>query len=1188
MSEPRFSVSDATRARQAQASDPEGSAWVSANAGSGKTTVLVARVLRLLLTGVDPSRIVCLTFTTAAAANMQLKLFASLREWATMDAAALEKTLLDLAGPGQAAPMDRARTLFATALETPGGLKIDTIHGFCTRILQSAPFEANVPARFDVMQETEAAQVTQGAIRETLTRAARDPSGLLGEAMARIAQDSEETRFTAVIEQMLAQRALLGDGDGVLLPLAELRQRAVAALGIETGETPATAIVAFANDHFITAEVAALIDVLRTGKSKTDPERADFLAAALAATDDDGFMQNLAAVFLTGKGERRKRFLTEKLAKAHPDAEAALEKLFLAFCGLQDRLKSMATLERSEALLTLAHDILRRIENLKSRQRKLDFEDIIIRTRSLLTRVEAGWVLYKLDAGIDHLLVDEAQDTSPAQWDIVRQLAGEFFAGHGARSGGTRRTVFAVGDEKQSIFSFQKAEPEQFDQMRRWFAGKVADAQEAGHRFDHVRLDQSFRSTGDVMAAVDAVFAAPDHHKGLVFVAGEKPAEHRTAREGGVGAVDLWPLEENDPKEERPAWEAAPVDAPSTAVNKLASKLARVLKRWTIAGRDDLGRAFSPGDVLIVMRRRNALFQAIVRELKQASVPVAGLDRLDVTSHVAVEDLLAVAGAALLPEDDLTLAVALKTPIHGLDDEDLLRLAPERSGSLRHAVTLAAEADPSMAKLDARLGELEQRALCLGPFAFFARLLGPEGGRKAMLSRLGAEAGDALDAFVNTLLEFERINGPSLRHFVEHAATASQVIKRDLAEAGAEVRVMTVHGAKGLEAPLVIIPDLGEPKRDGGKTLFLAQSSHRGSPFAIPLWVPRKELHAPATLEAQMRDVAMQEDERRRLLYVALTRARDRLILCGTRGKSEPKPESWYMMAQEALAASCAEVDDPDPQAAPGSKVLRYQIAQAEVSEPVAAPLLPVANIAVPDWLASAAPLGELPPVALNPSQAGGQAVPNDPDTAGGRLSGVGEARFANATLANTALANAALAEGRLAHRLLQHLPVILPEMRAKVAEKLAKAQGEGIDPARLRQIAMDAVRLLQQPALQALFSPDSVAEVTLRGEITLADGRIRDVAGRIDRLAIEEDTVWIADYKSGRPPYRAAQDDSSAQAIPAQAISAQTLSQIAIYHHLVEKLYPHHKVRSLVVYIADGFAVEARPEERQAALARL
>ncbi len=1179
MSEPRFSVSNATRASQAQASDPAQSAWVSANAGSGKTTVLVARVLRLLLTGVDPSRIVCLTFTTAAAANMKLKLFASLREWATMDEAALGRTLLDLAGPAAPVPIARARTLFATALETPGGLKIDTIHGFCTRILQSAPFEANVPARFDVMQEAEAAEVTQSAIRETLIVAARDPSGPLGNAMARIAQDSEETRFTAVIGQMLAQRALLGDGDGVLLPLAVLKARAALALGVEAGESPATAIAAFANDHFVAGEIAALVDVLRSGKSKTDPEQADFLAAARAAKDDGGFVRNVAAVFLTGKGERRKRFITEKLSKAHPDAEAALETLFAAFCGLQDRLNSLATLDRSEALLTLAHDILRRIENLKSRQRKLDFEDIIIRTRSLLGRVDAGWVLYKLDAGIDHLLVDEAQDTSPAQWDIVRRLAAEFFAGHGARSGAMPRTVFAVGDEKQSIFSFQKAEPEQFDQMRRWFAGKVADAREAGHRFADVRLVQSFRSTRDVMSAVDAVFAAPEHHKGLVFMVGEKPAGHETAREDGVGAVDLWPLDENDPRNERPAWEPAPVDAPSTAVNKLASRLARVLKRWTIAGHDDLGRVFNPGDVLVVMRRRNALFQAIVRELKQAGVPVAGLDRLDVASHVAVEDLLAVAGASLLPDDDLTLAVALKTPIHGLDDDDLLRLAPERSGSLRHAVALAAAADPAMAQLDARLGELEQRARRLGPFAFFARLLGPEGGRKAMLSRLGAEAGDALDAFVNTLLEFERVNGPSLRHFVEHAATVSQVIKRDLAEAGAEVRVMTVHGAKGLEAPLVIIPDLGEPKRDSGKTLFLAEASHRGSPFVIPLWVPRKDLHAPATLEAQARDTATQEDERRRLLYVALTRARDRLILCGTRGLTEPKPDSWYMMAKAALAGNCAQVDDPDPQAAPGSTVLRFQIAPAVAPEQVAMPPLPVPPIAVPGWIGQPAPAGDAAPLALNPSQAGEPA----PSAAQAVLDSDSGGAWNGPASQAPDQREAILAEGRLAHRLLQHLPAVPAPRRAKVAAQMAATHGEGIGSERRHQIVRDTVRLLDQPELQALFGPDSVAEVALRGEITLADGRVREIAGRIDRLAIAGDTVWVADFKSGRPPIKA-----DGNGVATGAIHLRAMTQIAIYHQLVEKLYPRCRVRSLLVYITDGVLVEASPEERQAALASL
>jgi ATP-dependent helicase/nuclease subunit A len=1136
-----LSPSDQTKAAQRRAADPAISAFVSANAGSGKTTVLVNRVLRLLLAGVAPSRIICLTYTEAAAANMQIRLFRELSQWATIPQEKLEARLLDLVGqPPDGKALARARTLFAGTLETPGGLAINTIHGFCARVLQSAPFEADVPAGFNVIQGAELDALTREAARSTLLAAAASPRSRLGKAMARIAEDAEETRFAEVIEAMIGEAGTLRGEDGAPLTLDRMSQRLAGALAIDTGLTPAAIIAEFRARELGPERLDRIIDGLSSSSLELETANKAAFAALRQSPESADVVAMLVPVFLTS-GKRRAKFVNKTPARANPWLADELDALYEAFEATRNTLLALAAHERSLALVTVAHNILARVEAGKRRQRALDFTDIITRTQALFSRISSAWVLYKLDAGIDHVLVDEAQDTSATQWDIIRKLTGEFFAGAGARGQGIRRTIFAVGDVKQSIYSFQKAEPAAFEESRRHFEAQARAAAEAGHRFERITLTQSFRSTREIMAGVDLILEDKARHRGLVFDGASRPELHETARQDGIGAIDLWPIELDDPKPERKAFDEAPVDAPSSAQEKLARRIAAVLERWTRQKHDDLGRSFRPGDVLILMRRRNAQFNLIVRELKRVRVPVAGADRLDLSSHVAVADIVAIGRAALLPEDDLRLATALKTPILGLDDSDLIRLAPERSGSLRAAIATSVQD----AALDARLTLLEKRATTLGPFGFFARLLGPEGGRHAMLSRLGPEAGDALDAVLTAALEHEERHGPSFPAFLESLSSA-QEIKRDLAEDAGEVRVMTVHGAKGLEAPLVIIPDMGAPLQQRGKTtLQMCQTLEGNAIITTPVWVPRKTQHSPKSLAAKQALDAAQEDERRRLFYVALTRARDRLILCGSMAKGEPRPESWYGMARDGLGPHLADAPHPDGGEA---TILRFRLgdeaapagAQDERKSPhFIAPVLP-------DWLSQAAPASPATQRTVAPSGLAGEGRRHD---------------------------SLRIAAGNLAHRLLQHLPNVPEKARAQTALVVARLHGGALPQAMRHEIVANVAAVMAQPALSGLFGPESIAEAGVGGEITLGDGRPFPVAGRIDRLLVTPDEVLIVDFKSGRKP------PGPAGALP------QALAQIAAYRRLMSEVYPGRRVRAAIIYLADGAMAEPDAATLDAAL---
>ncbi|CAN7687569.1 double-strand break repair helicase AddA [Bosea sp. LjRoot9] len=1142
-----------TQQRQALAANPRLSAWVSANAGSGKTYVLVNRVLRLLLDGVEPGRMLCITYTKAAAANMANRIFKALSEWATMPDDGLTELLTALTGK-TSSPDQRAtaRRLFAQALETPGGLKIETIHAFCTRVLQSAPFEANVPPRFEVADDLAQAEMLRDARRALLTLVAADPEGAEAKALDLLARQAAQDTFDAMMQEALRQRALFSDAQGRARDAGQMRNGMAAFLRIAPDLTAEEVQASFRRTLAGMGGLPRLIAGLEAG-SATRQLFAANLRTLLAGQGDGDPVAQCRRGFITEAGSINANIRGKGKSEFEPDLLSVLESLAAGVLAASDQLNAIAIRDRSHALALLVTRMLASYQRLKSERSLLDYDDLIAKTRSLLSRVEATWVLYKLDAGIDHILLDEAQDTSEAQWAILGKLAEEFSTGLGAGEDALKpRTVFVVGDEKQSIYGFQGAMPKAFGDERQRLGRRI---QEAGQRFEPVSLNTSFRSTSDIMQAVDAVFAAPDHARGLVFDGAQRPETHDTVRRNDPGCVDLWPLCANDQGEPPDAW-TTPVDAAErrSGIVKLASRIAGVLGRWKRSGQDDLGHPFAPGDVMILLRQRGALFETIVKALKDEGVPVTGRDRLTLADHPAVEDLIVLGRTLLLPDDDLTLATALKTPLIGLDDDDLLRLAPERAGSLREALREAGASEPRYAAVEHKLVALAEEAGRSGPFRFFAGLLGPRGGRNLALAHLGAEAGDALDAFLNAALDHERRHGPSLAGFLQHISGTAADVKRDLSASAGEVRVMTVHGAKGLEAKIVILADLApEP---GAKRLpkILAVDAPRGLP--VPLWPPAGAEDAEATRAAKALVVQQMVEEHHRLLYVALTRAEDRLIVCGAQPKGEAPEGSWYAMVAAGLAASeqgLRDIAAPDGQGV----IQRFRVSVPRAAAPAKALDAPGA-IEIPPWFGRPAPREHEPAPPLKPSSALSAADGTERP---------GDGPF---------LAQAASA-GRLAHLLLQILPEIEAARREAAAQALAATRGGGLPTERRARIVTAALALLREPALAALFAEGSLAEVPVTGAIALADGSRRSVSGQIDRLAVTQDEVLIADFKTtARPPANAA------------AIPPTTLAQLAVYRALVEAIYPGRRVRALAIYTATLTTLEPDAHDLDAVLARM
>ncbi|MDQ4135433.1 MAG: UvrD-helicase domain-containing protein, partial [Pseudomonadota bacterium] len=652
---------------QRRAADPAASAWVSANAGSGKTKVLSDRVLRLLLAGTPPGKILCLTFTKAAAANMAIRVFERLGRWVTLEEESLARELAELEGRRPDLDTLRfARRLFARAVETPGGLKIDTIHAFCERILHMVPFEANVPARFAVLDEAQSAEMMEEITARVLGEAGSAASPL-NEPWRIVSRTAAGEGFDALIRATVRQRWLFTDEARPAEAIRRLRRR----LALDPDTTPDGIVRAMLEDGLSPGEWPAVADTLAQSPAPTDQKQANLLRNAAAAADPQERLALYRTIFFTGEGEPRASLATKKV---DPVIKEQLTKEQARLVALDDVLKSAQAVERTEALFTLAGAIRRGVEAEKARLGALDFDDLIAKTLELLARGEAAWVLYKLDRGVDHILVDEAQDTNPEQWEILRRLTEDFTAGAGA-AGGRTRTIFAVGDPKQSIYGFQGADPQKFEESRRHWRRAVTGA---ALRFEDVPLTVSFRSAKGVLSAVDATFALPDHYRGLSFEDGATGTVHETTRGTAPGLVELWPVERPEEAEEPDAW-VLPVDAPERSAPPLvlARRIARAIQAWTHEG-DEWGRRWRPGDILILVKKRSAAFFAVIRALKDAGIPVAGADRLDIGRHIAVQDLVAAGRAALLPQDDLTLAAVLKSPLVGLTEDDLLRFAARR------------------------------------------------------------------------------------------------------------------------------------------------------------------------------------------------------------------------------------------------------------------------------------------------------------------------------------------------------------------------------------------------------------------------------------------------------------------------------------------------------------------------------
>jgi ATP-dependent helicase/nuclease subunit A len=1092
--------------------------WLSASAGSGKTQVLSARVIRLLLEpGVRPENLLCLTFTKAAAAEMADRINHRLAYWVQAKGGDLGADLqaigADISPEGKA----RARKLFAQVLDAPGGgLQIMTIHSFCQSLLSSFPEEAGLLPGFEPIDDRAVAELHSDALSELVQAADHDGRNWvisnLQDMSLLLGEDGVRHYLRRCVAQGDALEALVPDDKGALVLARRI-------MGLEFEGTAADELVRRCDDAVIDRQMLrSLAESNSAWATKTGIERANVI---------DTWLEMAPAIRAHSIDQLRKCWSTQKgePGKTGPKKDEAYWELALdAHHWTEALLTFRNTAEYAERLapaLLTGKAYAAQYRELKHARGLVDFDDLISRAADLLSKGGmAEWVRYKLDRKIDHILIDEAQDTNEAQWKIVEALSDDFYSGEGA--GNDRaRTVFAVGDFKQAIYGFQGTAPEKYRE-----AGERLDARiaETGGELHKLSLSQSFRSTKPVLQFVNAVL----DELGFEELGLEEPIPPHNSDKADFGSIQLMrpvtsKTEDDDSDDE--AGEAEEQWVTSERL-ELADRLARHVKNLIDAKPvlATTGLPLEPGDIMILLRSRGELAALIVARLHALGVPVAGIDRLKIVEPIAVQDMLATIRFALQPQDDLSLACLLVSPLIGWTQEQLLQHGYRPSGvglwqHLRAQPEIAADLGP--------LRKILASADLTTPYAFLENILsGKIAGRRKLQARLGSEILVPVEELLNLAMQYQQEGGASLQGFLEWFERGGGEIKREGLAQSRDVRVMTVHGAKGLEAPVVILADIAaDPEKAGdwNRGIDIPMDGDNHLPLLPVSKGERGERLDEIAEKAKQRDL----HEHYRLLYVAMTRAAEHLILAGSlgkRSKGETAEYSWYNALEAGMKALGCEWD-ADPL---WGATMRYA-AEGAFKREKPKDVAPTAVDTAPGWMFMTAPAEEVPPRPLAPSNLDDDLYGDAP--------------------ASAAMKKAAV-RGKLLHAVFeQYAGGDVDLFRQAAIEWLGRNNPEhDFDH---RSAVEEVLAVTQNPNWAELFSSATRAEVPLAALVGTTV-----ITGRVDRLLIEDDRVRLVDFKTGR---HIPQSEGE--------VTVPILRQMAHYVAALESIFAPRKVEAALLY---------------------
>ena len=1147
---------------QRQASDPKASVWLSANAGTGKTKVLTDRVLRLLLDRNAPEDILCVTFTTAAANVMQRRIRAELSKWTTCSDYLLDKDLKKLTGKKPDVAMRyHARRLFARFLEAPEGIKIQTIHALSQNLIKKFPIESGVPPSFKVMDSEDTLALVREVQGQVFQQAQDNVETDLAAAVGMITPEVGEDEFVTLIQNIVTNRekfyALLdahGTLENTIHAVYDYLNADMDLTGADLKFMVGDQAASLSGKAADFQSLRQAVTVLSQG-SATDQNKAHVLKTWLDASLEERklMFQEYTRVFLTEKGAVRKRLATKKSESVLPVLQQEAARLI----DVLEHIKTANVAQGTKALLILADVVLHTYEAAKADLNYLDYDDLILKATQLLEDDHhTSWVLKKLPGHLKHILVDEAQDTSPYQWKIVESLLKSFLNAPDVTDK-NNRTVFVVGDEKQSIFSFQGADPQEFSRRRDLFK-KLVEKNKGLWR--DVSMDITFRSTPAILQAVDAIFQQDIAAKGIQFDE-DKALEHKSFREGQSGLVEVNAVVTGNAPDPLEPW-ALPdtLETVDDTAIEVAEEIADRIQGW-LDNKEQLearGRPINPNDIMILVRRRSAFVNHVVRALKKRNVPVSGVDRMILSEQIAVKDLLALSEALLNPMDDYKLAVVLKTPAIGMTDQQLEDFALNRTGSLWDALAdkaqnCTAQEDQTCKQVFAYLSDLKRQMREQGTYAFYSDILmkpcpaNERSGLTAIYARLGVEAEDPMVEFLNALERFEKDHPPSMQSFLNWVMAGDAEVKREMNHNSQhpKVSIMTVHGAKGLEAPIVILADTTGVPADNirARPRLLWPEGDRD----VPLWVPHVNLENKVFKQERIKVERVRDDEYRRLLYVAMTRAADRLYVYGHQNRQSVHEESWHNLIAQGLLNGLpdkVEVSKPeDDENAKGERIIFKTEQQADPNDDGVLTFTRSKRKALPEWVRTEPQVEDDLKQVFRPSTALEDQNPANNDNETSLPSPLNQ----GADMAHI------FKQGKIIHNVLEFLPNIALKDQKKIVQMYLTHHD--LTERQQRYILKQVLAIVDHPDYEFLFAENSKSEVVISGDIHV-NGTLQHINSQIDRLVVEDDTVWVVDYKSNA-------------SIPDQDtdISDQYVAQMAAYRHVVQKLYPDKQVKTALLW---------------------
>lgn len=1122
--------------QQKIASDPALNIWVSANAGSGKTHVLTERVLRILLNGSNPSSILCLTYTKAAAAVMKQRVFARLLEWTRLDDEQLKHKIFLLEGKEPTVKQLKfARELFARALETPGGLKIQTIHSFCQAILHQFPIEADMPGFFKL--DEDACFELQAAVKkEIIEKIQTYPESDLAKNIMFLLQ---KLKWSEV------DKLLTGSVQNMHKFCADYQQKNwqkfFTTLQIKEGVSKEDYYKQF-TQLIQSSEQKEFLNFLEKNGGNTT---IGFIEKLRAAIKDDyaNFVASIESAFYTANHQLRseKNIIIKKIIDKDPDALAKFTKLREQSLVLVDQIVSLDVWQINQTIKQIFQEFLNLYSQKKQIYGLLSYQDLILKMLYILRRCDIGWVHCKLDQGIDHILVDEAQDTNPEQWEIIQHLSSEFFAGAGQKN--IQRSIFAVGDEKQSIYSFQGADPVGFADNRRYFQKRIQNGKQ---EFREIRLHYSFRSTSSILQAVDCAFSNEKLYKGLSD--DKQPTSHAAIRLGFAGEVDIWDYESSEKSEIVEDWCAENISPPKGEV-KLAEKIAETISLW-LNNKEFLpskGRCIEAGDILILVRSRCMFVDALSKALKEKNIPLAGRDRLFLLNHIAIQDLLALTRFVLFSTDDLSLAGLLKSPLFALSEEQLFEVAHQREPgeTLWQALQKSATHDPVMKIHVDRLAHYRSLADRVSVFEFYSRILDQDEGRKKYFAALGEQVNEIFDLFLNYVLNHEKNNLPGLYIFMEYLLKINPEIKRELGIGMNVVRIMTIHGAKGLEAPVVFLIDQSSPhyKKDRNSDFYASDQSLD----SLPVWINKSYRNRPCFNKIIEQEQSKQKNEYFRLLYVGMTRAEDRLILCGYKKNNSSDSSGWLSLVEEEIFKQELQEISYDLE---GNLTARRFVGSQSITEDLSKSMpQEVVNskqslVDIPDFFYQKMPVEKNKKPYIAPS------LLSQLNVQLSHLKKWTMSPILSRTVDNQVVA---IERGLIVHSLLQYLPEIPLEEREIIAQKYVNNHLEWNDDDKA-QLIQDVMKIFMDENLKFLWSKQSRAEVSIMADIEI-NGEMQSFSAIIDRLVETDDSVIIVDYKTGAVPYNS------------NSIPLPYILQLALYTEVLAPIYPNKSIICFLIY---------------------